>query len=281
MLLFPPAKINIGLHILRKRPDNYHDLELSFFELPFLCDVLEISPSSQDEFLCEGIGIAGPPQENLVVKALKSLRGTYASRLPRENTCRLHLLKNIPAGSGLGGGSADAAYTLKGLEQFLHAGISREELHEMAARIGSDCAFFLQGRACIGQGRGEQLHPLPPRHRENVHILVLVPQLAISTAEAYRDCHPQEGRPPLIDLLAQDMQDWKKSIGNDFEKSLFPKFPVLARIKQALYDAGAFYASLSGSGSALFGLFKQEADYQALAEFQDRCFFSEGDIAIP
>ena len=278
MVFFPPAKINIGLHILRKRDDGYHDLELSFLEVPFLHDVLEISQTETDEFLCEGIPVAGKDEDNLVCKAMQALSGAKGKERP---ACRLHLLKNIPIGSGLGGGSSDAAYALKAVNLFGHLGMTDNELAAVAARLGSDCAFFLQGQACIGHGRGELLEPWPPCHRKRFHLVIAVPDVSISTADAYRTCQPADGRPALPTLLKEDISLWKKLIEIDFEKSLFPRFPILRQIKDTFYDAGAVYASLSGSGSAIFGLFEEAPDHRALKKLPEKCFIREGNIAIP
>lgn len=278
MILFPPAKINIGLQILRKRADGYHDLELSFLEVPFLHDVLEISKAENDEFLCEGLPVPGRKEENLVCKAMQAMRSLSGNEYP---ACRLQLLKSIPMGSGLGGGSSDAAYALKSINEFAKLNLKVNDLSAIASQIGSDCAFFLQGHACIGYGRGEQLEKWNNCHRKRLHLVIVVPDVAISTADAYRGCRPAEGRPHLAELLHEDISDWKKLIENDFEKTLFPRFPILGQIKQCLYDAGATYASLSGSGSALFGLFEQATDPVALQKLPSRCFIREGSIAIP
>ena len=278
MIFFPPAKINIGLQILRKRDDGYHDLELSFLEVPFLHDALEISRAENDEFLCEGILVPGRKEDNLVCKARDAMRESSGNESP---AIRLHLLKNIPTGSGLGGGSSDAAYTIKAINEFTRLELTDKVLSGIAAQIGSDCAFFLQGHACIGYGRGEQLEHWKPCHRKKLHLSIVVPEVSISTADAYSGCQPAEGRPHLADLLQEDIYLWKKLIENDFEKTLFPKFPVLSQIKQRLYEAGAVYASLSGSGSAVFGLFEHEADPAAMQKMPSRCFIREGSIAIP
>ena len=186
MIVFPPAKINIGLQILRKRDDGYHDLELSFLKVPFLHDVLEISHAENDEFLCEGIPV-GRKEDNLVCKAWDAMRGSSGNK---SAAIRLHLLKNIPTGSGLGGGSSDAAYTLKAINAFSHIGLTDKDLTRIATQLGSDCAFFLQEHACIGYGRGEELEVWQPCHRKNLYLVIIVPNVPISTADAYRGCLP-------------------------------------------------------------------------------------------
>lgn len=277
MIVFPPAKINIGLQILRKRDDGYHDLELSFLKVPFLHDVLEISHAENDEFLCEGIPV-GRKEDNLVCKAWDAIRGSSGNK---SAAIRLHLLKNIPTGSGLGGGSSDAAYTLKAINAFSHIGLTDKDLTRIATQLGSDCAFFLQEHACIGYGRGEELEVWQPCHRKNLYLVIIVPNVPISTADAYRGCLPMDGRPHLASLLQEDISLWKELIENDFEKTLFPRFPILNQIKKSLYNAGAVYASLSGSGSALFGLFIHEPEINLLKNLPEGCLIKEGYIAIP
>lgn len=277
MLFFPPAKINIGLRILRRRADAYHDLELSFFPVAGLYDVLEITPAEQDSFVCEGLPVSGPPEENLVLKALQALDELYPGKRP---PCCIHLLKKIPMGSGLGGGSSDAAHTLMGLNRVFNLGIPDLKIREMAAGLGADCAFFTQGKACMGYGKGDELEQLPQTHNKTCRILIVVPDFSISTAQAYKNSHPREGRVPLKTLLSENISNWRENIHNDFEDTLSPVFPQIEEIKRLLYRQGAFYASLSGSGSAVFGLFEQD---QELVEndFPKSYFTHQSRISIP
>lgn len=277
MVFFPPAKINIGLRILRKRFDAYHDLELSFFEVPELCDVLEIVPAGQDSFVCDGLPIGGDVSQNLILKA----RNLIDRKLPgKRPPCLIHLLKKIPMGSGLGGGSSDAAYTLSGLNATFNLGISAHELREMASELGADCAFFTQKKACIGYGKGDKLQILQTGLSRQYRLLIVVPDFAISTAQAYKNALPQEGRPALSELLSKDISIWKENIRNDFEKTLIPLFPQIDRIKQTLYENGALYASLSGSGSAVFGIFRQEYPVPQL-NLPETYFKHQSYISIP
>ncbi len=253
MLSFPPCKINIGLQILRRRQDGFHDLELSFFPLPDFCDILEITPAEKDSFVCTGIDIPGDPDDNLVTRARNLLRQTVGDRY---RPCRIHLHKCIPSGAGLGGGSSDAAYTLAGLNQVSGLGIPNAELASIAESLGSDCPFFLKSVPCIGKGKGERLEELHTGIGKTFEAVVVIPDFPISTAQAYRGCLPDESHPALHTLFGKDYRNWKDTLTNDFEKSLFPLHPVLADIKNELYAHGAFYASLSGSGSAVFGLFE-------------------------
>lgn len=277
MLFFPPAKINIGLRILRKRPDAYHDLELSFFAVPELCDVMEITPSPKDTFICEGLPVAGNPEDNLVLKALRLLDSQSSGKRP---PCRIHLLKKIPMGSGLGGGSSDATYTLLGVNREFNLGFSQAELQKMASALGADCAFFTQKQACIGYGKGDDLHPLATGQNQTFTLVVVVPDFSISTAQAYRNAQPQEGRPALAELLGTPIATWKETLENDFEKTLCPLYPQIGRIKEQLYKEGALYASLSGSGSAVFGIFNQQKNRLAF-DFPKSYFIHQSNIPIP
>lgn len=277
MLFFPPAKINIGLRILRKRQDGYHDLELSFFALPELCDILEITPSQEDVFLCEGLPITGDPDNNLVVKARNLIDCHLSFKRP---PCRIHLLKKIPMGSGLGGGSSDAMYTLSGLNHEFNLGFSQADLLRMAGSLGADCAFFAQKQACIGHGKGDKLESLQTGHRKTYSIVVVVPDFSISTAQAYKDAQPKEGRIALKELLTRDIRHWKESVENDFEKTLAPVYPQIEQIKGQLYRKGALYASLSGSGSAVFGIFNSESKMVEL-DFPASYLIHRSSIPIP
>lgn len=277
MLFFPPCKINIGLQILRRRQDGFHDLELSFFPLPDFCDILEITPAEEDSFLCTGLGLPGKPDDNLVLRARDLLRQACGYKKP----CRIHLHKCIPAGSGLGGGSSDAAYALKGLNQVFELGLPHEELAAMAASLGSDCPFFLKSVPCIGRGKGEKLEELHTGVEKTFEAMVVIPDFPISTAEAYRGCIPDDSRPALHTFFRKDCKNWKDYLTNDFEKTLFPLHPILENIKKELYACGAFYSSLSGSGSAVFGLFERGNAPMATAfHFSESFLIRRSCIAI-
>lgn len=277
MILYPPCKINIGLHILRKRSDGFHDLELSFFEIDSLTDILEIVPAEVDRFYHYGLPIEGNPENNLVLKAKHKIE----EKVGRNLNCFIHLFKKIPMGSGLGGGSADASYTLIGLNQVFRLGFSSGELAEIASGIGSDCAFFCQKSACIGHGKGDILSSLSPIHPDRkTPLLIVVPNLNISTAMAYRGCMVSDDRPSLERLLQQGMESWKDTVHNDFEKTLFPLFPILSEIKDCLYRHGATYASLSGSGSAMFGIFPDGIPSTIFRDIPQGCFIHASAIYL-
>lgn len=246
MILYPPAKINLGLHILAKRQDAYHEIETIMAEVPVF-DVLEITEEDHDVFLQTGIQVPPDDKPNLCQQAVQLLRTKVD--FPE---VRIHLRKQIPIGAGLGGGSADASYTLLGLNSLFNLGLSFKELEEMAAQLGSDCAFFIRGGLQLAKGRGELLEILPP-FEQQVRLVLCNPQIHVSTATAYSGVSPDASRLPIADILIERNI---KLLQNDFETSVFQKYPAIAQIKEELFNAGAFYAAMSGSGSSVFGLFE-------------------------
>ncbi|RXK48231.1 4-(cytidine 5'-diphospho)-2-C-methyl-D-erythritol kinase [Aquirufa rosea] len=254
MVLFPNAKINIGLYITAKRPDGFHELATCFFHVPWT-DILEISPASDTfEFSTSGLPIAGDINHNLCFKAFQAINQDF-----NVAPVHIHLHKIIPMGAGLGGGSADAAFTLMGLRDFYELPLSNEQLVPYAQKLGSDCAFFLFQQAQLGQGKGDELTPIQ-RSLKGYQVVMIYPNFGISTQEAYSQVKPAPAPHDLAESILQPIEQWKDLISNDFEKSLFPKYPILAEIKEELYQKGAVYAAMSGSGSTIFGLFKKEVD---------------------
>ena len=250
MLFFPNCKINLGLRILRRRADGYHDLETIFYPLP-LFDVLEsIRENSEPQFTSYGLPIPGNPNDNLCLKAWRLLKKDF----PGLPAAHFHLLKNIPIGAGLGGGSADGAWTLKALNTQFHLGLSQEQLLHYAAQLGSDCPFFILNTPCRGGGRGEQLTPVNLDLSPYTFALV-DPGIHISTAQAFSLCTPAENALPLSTIIAQPIAHWRQNLVNDFETPVFQLHPELEKIKPALYAHGALYAALTGSGSSFFGIF--------------------------
>lgn len=246
MLLFPNAKINLGLNVVRKRSDGYHDIETLFYPVPELCDVLEIVHADSFRMHVYGAEIAG---ENLCGKAWRLLSDRFGIA-PVE----IHLQKKIPMGAGLGGGSADAAFTLSGLNTLFGLGLPPEELAGLAASLGSDCPFFIYNRPMIARGRGEMLTPFDFSLGD--HPLRVFPQpVFVSTKEAYAGISPHEPAHRLESVVRQPVEAWKDLLVNDFEATVFARYPQLAAAKQALYDEGALYAAMSGSGSALFAIY--------------------------
>lgn len=241
-------KINLGLYVTEKRPDGFHNLETVFYPVDSLCDTIEIEPA--DEVTLEMVGgdFTTDPEKNLCVKAFRLLQNRY--HLPGAS---IRLEKKIPSGAGLGGGSADAATVLKLTNELFNLQISNSLLKEYAASLGSDCAFFIDNVPSYATGKGELLTPINVNLAGKV-ISVFKPKVSVSTAEAYAHVTPLPGRPSLKNLIKEPIERWKYLIVNDFEKSVFQKFPVLADIKNKYYALGADYASMSGSGSALFAI---------------------------
>lgn len=259
MLTFPCAKINLGLNIVSKREDGYHNLETVFYPIP-LTDVLEIKHMDDDfpsatpcDLKVTGNAVDCDEQSNLVVKAYHLLAADY--ELPRIHT---HLFKRIPSQAGLGGGSSDAAYMIRLLDERFRLNIGIAEMERYAARLGSDCAFFITAEPSFATGRGEILEPVdgPRGNLHGYYIGVVKPDIAVSTREAFANMVCRTPEKSCRDIVRQPIDTWKHELVNDFEASVFAVHPQLARIKQQLYDMGAVYAQMSGSGSSLFGIFR-------------------------
>lgn len=248
MILFPPAKINLGLHILRKREDGYHEIETCMLPIPFV-DILEITPSMQFEFVQTGRTIQGASGENLCEKAYHLLREKYGI-----GPVRIHLRKQIPIGAGLGGGSSDASYTFLGLNDLFDLNLTDAELKEYAAQLGSDCPFFIESSIQMAKGRGEKLETLA-LNLPTMYLVLLNPGIHIGTKEAYAGVTPNSFQKPLLEFINEPLDSWQENIKNDFEQSIFHNHPILAEMKNELVQAGAFYAAMSGSGSSIYGLF--------------------------
>ncbi len=246
------CKINLGLHVVRKRPDGYHDIETVFYPIDNFKDKITIAPSEQAvAFRCEGMVVPALPENNLCVKAFRLLERDYGI-----SGVEILLEKHIPMGAGLGGGSADAAYTLKLLKDFFQLPIKQEQLRHYALQLGSDVPFFLENKPVYATGRGELMTSisldLSPYRIEVVH-----PDVFVSTDEAYQGVTPRQPKHSIVALLSQPVSTWRHLLVNDFEERVFAKHPQLAAAKENLYAQGALYAAMSGSGSALFGIFKK------------------------
>ncbi|CAN5851096.1 4-(cytidine 5'-diphospho)-2-C-methyl-D-erythritol kinase [soil metagenome] len=253
MIIFPNAKLNLGLNILRKRLDGFHDLESCFYPVSW-CDALEVLPGEEVTIGLSGIPVPGDPDTNLCLKAYHLLRQDHA--LP---PVRLHLHKVIPIGAGLGGGSADGAFALKMLNTLFSLHLSDDELEEYARSLGSDCAFFIRNKPVYALIKGDVFEPVSVDLSGQVCAIVY-PRIHITTAEAYRQVKPLEPTSDLKESLQQGIRTWKDTVKNDFEAALFPRYPILREIKEQLYAEGALYASLTGSGSAVYGIFAKEAE---------------------
>ncbi|MES2555849.1 MAG: 4-(cytidine 5'-diphospho)-2-C-methyl-D-erythritol kinase [Bacteroidota bacterium] len=251
MIYFPSCKINLGLHILRKRNDGYHEIETGMLEIPFR-DILEIVPSDAFRFTSSGIEIPGT--DNSCVAAYNLLKRDFDL-----SPVQIHLHKMVPMGGGLGGGSSDSTATLKGLNELFGLKLSIETLRKYAAQLGSDNAFFVEGGLQLAKGRGEELQSLAitlPKW----HICVVNLGIHVPTTTAYAQITPNEHRTSLSEILKQPVSSWKNELVNDFESSVFAQHPELQTIKTDLYKAGAIYAAMSGSGSTLFGLFEEKPE---------------------
>jgi 4-diphosphocytidyl-2-C-methyl-D-erythritol kinase len=252
MIAFPNAKINLGLTAVSKRPDGYHNIETVFYPVK-LYDALEIVPAREGKttFTVSGIPVDGNPENNLVMKALNLLKKDYD--LPE---IAVYLRKNIPFGAGLGGGSSDAAFMLKLLNDFAGLHLSPEQLETYAARLGSDCPFFIQNKPVFAEGTGNIFTPVNLSLAEYYFVLVK-PDIAVSTREAYAKIQPAPTNFPADEIIQRPVNEWKDLLINDFEEIVFAQHPEIGVIKQQLYSQGAIYAGMSGSGSSVFGIFEK------------------------
>jgi len=251
MINFPTCKINLGLHILKRREDGYHDIETLMLELPFN-DILELVESNEPAFTASGLEIPG--SGNLVLDAVAEFKKHKS--IP---SLAFHLHKLIPMGGGLGGGSSDAAFALKLMRDQYAPEIGNDQLCEMASKIGSDCAFFINGGLQFATGRGEVLTPLT-FSLKNKYVVLVNLGIHVSTKEAFEGVTPKNDRTPLKAVLEKPIHTWKEELVNDFEQPIFAKYPELAHIKNELYEHGAVYAAMTGSGSTLFGIFESEIE---------------------
>ncbi|HSG68224.1 MAG TPA: 4-(cytidine 5'-diphospho)-2-C-methyl-D-erythritol kinase [Bacteroidales bacterium] len=248
MITFPNAKINLGLNVLRKRDNGFHEIESVFLPVQ-LHDSLEIMPLDEGPPELKVYNMDIPEGDNLCMKAFRLLEGMF--NLP---PVEMHLLKGIPMGAGLGGGSSDAAGTLLMLNDIFSLGLSDEKLEELAAKLGSDCAFFVRNKPAFATGRGEILEEIE-LDLSGKYIMLLMPGFHISTSEAYALVKPLSGRQSPKDIIALPIGNWKGRLVNDFEIPVFHKYPILESLKEELYVCGAVYASMTGSGSAMYGIF--------------------------
>lgn len=258
---FPIAKINLGLNVVEKRPDGYHNLQTVFYPVP-LKDALEVQvmdsafPSDYDcDLKVTNTTIDGDEQRNLVVRAYQLLKKDFPT-LPRIHT---HLWKGIPTQAGMGGGSSDCAYMLLLLNQQFHLGLTEKQLIDYAAQLGADCAFFILSRPCYAEGIGEKLQPID-LSLNGYYLAVVRPDIPVSTKEAFSRIHPHYPAQNCRETVMQSVETWRDTLVNDFEESVFTLHPEIGDIKQQLYNMGATYAAMTGSGSALYGLFKERPD---------------------
>jgi len=262
MIAFPHAKINFGLNVVSRRDDGYHNLETVFYPVQW-CDVMEIIPGPKHTIGIEthlsGIPVQGKHSDNLCVKAYNLLRRNFPVR-----SVKLYLHKQIPMGAGLGGGSSDAAFFVKKMNELFSLGISQEEMQSLVREIGADCAFFIEGKPVYAEERGDKFIPIA-LSLAGYYVAVIYPEVHIATAAAFADIVPSPPPYNCRDVVTKHpVGAWKDLLKNDFETTVFAAHPEIARVKQVLYDAGAIYASMSGSGSAVYGLFEKKIDVQRI-----------------
>ena len=260
MIVYPNAKINIGLNVVEKRPDGYHNLETVFYPIG-LQDILEIKvldegnvPECGYKLKITGTILDGSPEDNLVVRAFKMLKHDF--NLPPVS---IGLYKHIPTGAGLGGGSSDAAVTIKTLNKRFDLRLTDEQMEDYCTRLGADCPFFIKDTPVFATGIGNEFHPVS-FSLKGKHLVLVKPDIFVSTKDAYAKVNVRRPDTPLPELLAQPLETWKDTVINDFERSVFSKYPEIAAIKDSMYDIGAVYASMSGSGSSVFGIFDEPVE---------------------
>lgn len=265
MLLYPNAKINIGLNIVEKRPDGYHNIETVFYPIG-LSDILSVEPAeacSDYSFSANGITIDGEPEDNLIIKAYRLLQSEY--EIPPVD---ISLVKQIPFGAGLGGGSSDAAFMLKALNKLFDLNISTKKLEKFASELGADCPVFIRNKPVFASGIGDVFTPIK-LSLKNYFLLLVKPDIHVSTPEAYSLVKPEKPQLPLLELIKTPITEWKNTIKNDFEKSVFIRYPEIEKIKETMSDLGAVYAAMSGSGSSVYGIFETVPEEKSVQIFSN------------
>ncbi len=247
----PCAKLNLGLNIVGKRADGYHDIETVFYPIP-LCDELEIEEADVDSFSLSGFPLVGNAESNLVLKAIRLLREKGHNIPP----LKVRLEKSIPSGAGLGGGSSDAAFTVRMLNEMFTLDLSTTEVMRLVSTLGADCAFFVEAKPAFAEGIGDVLSPID-LDLSGLFLVLVKPDDVVSTREAYSLTTPHTPSLSLREAVRGDIGTWRGTVVNDFERSVFPLHPEIAALKRSLYEQGALYASMSGSGSSVFALFRE------------------------
>lgn len=265
MLTFANAKINLGLHVTEKRSDGYHNLETVFYPV-MLYDVLEITDAEKTSCVTEGINVPGDTADNICLKAYELLNKDFD--LPAQ---QITLLKNIPVGAGLGGGSSDAAFLIKLLNEKFKLGLTINQMEDYARQLGADCAFFIKNKPVYATGKGDEFAELSVDLSRYFMVLVK-PPVHVSTADAYAGLVPVKPSVSLKDLIASPVQEWRDLMKNDFEQHVFVKYPEIARIKDQLYAAGATFALMSGSGSSVYAIFEAAVTLPGL-EKENKVFY--------
>lgn len=254
MIFFPNCKINLGLHILSRREDGYHNIETVMIPVP-LKDVLELIPSTAGEtrLFTSGNKVDCPAEKNLVMKAYRAVKGIFPTLPPTD----IYLRKIIPDGAGLGGGSSDASFTITGLNKLYNLRMPDKMMEEIAAGIGADCPFFIKNRSALATGTGTDLKPIDSPLKPGTVIMLAKPDESVSTKEAYEGITPDCSRPSIMDAITEPVTEWKDRIINDFEKTVGRQIPEILEFKRFFLEHGAAYAAMSGSGSAVYGIFPE------------------------
>lgn len=258
MILYPHCKINLGLNVVARREDGFHELSSVLYPIKGLTDMLEIVKSGSFEFSSSGLVVDCPLESNLCYRAYMLLKEGYD--IP---PVKMHLHKVTPMGAGLGGGSSDATFVLKALNELFEMGLTLDQLQEYSLRLGSDTPFFLYDGAMEVAGRGDILKPLK-LDLGGLYIKIIKPNIHVSTKEAFAGITPRRSELDITTILSKDISEWRDLLVNDFERSIFSNHPTLAQIKETLYQDGAIYAAMSGSGSAIFGIFRQEPEMEKI-----------------
>ena len=260
MIIYPNCKINIGLNVVEKRKDGYHNLETVFYPVNIL-DALEIVKNEVDDEPCKltvsGEVLSGRPEDNLVLKAYNAIKEKFPDKV---SNVAIHLHKHIPTGAGLGGGSSDAAFTIKSLNEKFKLNLDDRQMQNIAAKIGADCPFFIANKPVFAEGIGDVFQNIDISLK-GLTIVLVKPNIGVSTADAYSMVTPKHPEINLKEILKQPIDTWRNLVVNDFETSVFSKYPEIAAIKDRLYDLGALFASMSGSGSAVYGIFSQPIEF--------------------
>ncbi|RWY57075.1 4-(cytidine 5'-diphospho)-2-C-methyl-D-erythritol kinase [Mucilaginibacter gilvus] len=261
MIVFPNAKINIGLNITERRPDGYHNLETVFYPIK-INDVLEVIEADELIFDYSGLDIPGDDADNLCIKGYHLLKKDF----PKLPAVKIHLHKNIPIGAGLGGGSSDAAFFIKLMNEKFGLGLSVDAMMDYARVLGADCAFFIESKPVFAFDKGDEFEAIK-LDLTAYQIVLVMPDAHVSTAEAYRGVKPAPVKESLYDLIKTPIANWKRHIKNDFEGHIFRDNPIIRGVKAELYEHGALYASMSGSGASVFGIFESTPDLSAMEEY--------------
>ncbi len=256
MIFFPNCKVNLGLHILNKRADGYHNLQTIFYPISIQdgLEIIQTDSSKEIDFTSSGFTIDGAANENICIKAYNLIKKDF----PKLPAIKMHLHKAIPLGAGLGGGSADGAFTLLLLNKKFNLALSQKQLIDYALQLGSDCAFFIINQPCFATGRGENLIPVS-LDLSNYKMIIVNPGIHINTAWAFSYLTPNDQRPSLIDVIKLPVTQWKNELTNDFEEPIFDRYTEIKNTKEQLYHEGAVFASMTGSGSSVYGIFEKEA----------------------